>query len=331
MKIMKETQLLIFLTLFCILTLSCQPQSETLLIKEIPISDLSKYPIYPRLIEEKEEKLVLKKEYKYIDSIDIKAISYLSDGLKINGFVVKPKREGKYPCIIYNRGGNRTFGQLLIAHAAMSLGRLANEGYVVIASQYREGGHSEGKDEFGGKDVNDVLNLIEVLHEIKGADTEKIGMYGWSRGGMMTYLALTRTNQIDVAIVGGAVSDNFESIKDRPEMETHVLSELIPSYNENREEELIKRSAIYWADRFPKNVPILMLHGNSDWRVKATQSLRMAMEFDKYRVPYKLIIYEGGDHGINEHKEKVNTQIINWLNRYLKGDKTLPNMEYHGR
>ena len=40
-------------------------------------------------------------------------IKYLSDGLKVVGFVVKPKKGGlKFPVIIYNRGGNREFGKI---------------------------------------------------------------------------------------------------------------------------------------------------------------------------------------------------------------------------
>ena len=163
--------------------------------------------------------------------------------MKINGFLVKPKKKGKYPCVIYNRGGNRSFGSLKIAHGAIALGRIAKEGYVVIASQYRGNGRSEGKEEFGGKDVNDITILTEVLKEIEVADANKIGMYGWSRGGMMTYIALTKTDKIKAAVVGGAVSDNFSSIKDRPEMETGVLSQIIPNYTNNKDVELEKRSA----------------------------------------------------------------------------------------
>ena len=146
----------------------------------------------------------------------------------------------------------------------------------------------------------------------------------------MTYIALTRTDRIKAAVVGGAVSDNYEMIRDRPEFGTGVLSELIPKYEENKEVELNKRSAIKWADAFSKNVPILMLHGNSDWRVKPEQSLKLALEFGKYKIPYRLIIFEGGDHEISEHEKEVNEQVLNWFDRYLKKNEPIPNMEYHG-
>lgn len=325
---MKYIQLLAFLLIFN----SCQSQeNDKLLLRQDLISDLSKYPIYPRLTEEVNGKIEWKEDFKYLDEIDIYVITYLSDGLKVKGLLVKPKKEGKYPSVIFNRGGNRNFGALLIAHGAITLGQIAKEGYVVIASQYRGNVGGEGQEEFGGKEVNDITILPEVLKEIESADTDKIGMYGWSRGGMMTYIALTKMDKIKAAVVGGAVSNSFSTIEDRPEMETNVLAELIPNYQENKQAELEKRSAIKWVDKFPKNVPILMLHGNSDWRVKPEQSLNLALEFEKYRIPYRLIMFEGGDHGISEHKKEVTYQVITWFDRYLKNGESLPNMEYHGK
>jgi dipeptidyl aminopeptidase/acylaminoacyl peptidase len=47
------------------------------------------------------------------DKVESYKIKYLSDGLKVVGFVVKPKAEGlKFPAIIFNRGGNREFAKI---------------------------------------------------------------------------------------------------------------------------------------------------------------------------------------------------------------------------
>ncbi len=282
---------------------SCHSQTNNLLIIKELISDISYTPIYPRITVLENGKTKWKEGFEYIDSIDIFKINYLSDGLRVNGFLVQPKEAGKYPCLIFNRGGNRETGALKIPQAVTIMGMLAKEGYVVIASNYRGNGGGEGQEEFGGKDLNDVLILPKVLAEIENADTNKIGMYGVSRGGMMTYMALTKMNNIKAAAVIGAPSDKFAGIKDRPGFDNMFL-EMIPNYATNREEELKKRSAVFWADQFPKDVPILMMHGTSDWRVKPYQSLKLALEFDKYRIPYRLIMYEGADHGISEHRKR---------------------------
>lgn len=271
---------------------------------------------------------------KFLENVDMYEIIYISDGLKIQSFAAIPKKEGKHPVIIYNRGGNRDFGalQLLKGRRKIStasyFSKMANEGFIVIGCNYRGAGKSEGNDEFGGKDVNDVLNLIKVVKEIPEADPDKIGMYGWSRGGMMTYLTLPKTNEIKAAAVGGAPAD--KTIIDRPNMETGVYAELIPNYWKNKEAELKKRSAVYFADKFPTNVPLLILHGNSDWRVKVSNSLKLALELDEFRVPYSLKIYEGGDHGLSEFRDEVHEEVMSWFKRYLKNNEPLPNMEMHG-
>lgn len=110
-----------------------------------------------------------------------------------------------------------------------------------------------------------------------------------------------------------------------------VYSELIPNYTSNKEAELTKRSAIEWVDKLPTNVPLLMLHGNADWRVKCEQSLKLAIKFEKYRIPYRLVVFEGSDHGINENKSEVNKMVLNWFDRFLKNNEPLPDMKYHGR
>jgi len=315
--------------LLTIILSSCQAQNTSLLLNQKPITGLSEYPVYNWIAEDVDGKKVIKKEYEYVNDIDMYGITYLSDGLKIKGLISKPKKPGNYPCIIYNRGGNRDFGSLLVFDAVMNMGKLASEGYVVIASDYRGGKRNEGNEEFGGKDINDVLILPEILREIEDADTSRIGMFGWSRGGMMTYIALSKMKNLKAAVTGGARSDL--TVIDRQEMEDNVYAELIPNYWENKEDELKKRSAIHLIDKFPRDVPILMLHGNADWRVKSENSLKLALEFEKYRIPYKLVIFEGGDHGIREHSTEVDNQVIAWFDKYLKGKANLPNMEYHGR
>ena len=150
--------------------------SKPLLIKSELFSDYKNTPIYSKISEEVNGKVVWKEEFKYIDEIEIYKITYLSDGYKINGLLIKPKKKGKYPCIIYNRGGNREFGSLKIATGIITLGQIAKEGYVLIASQYRGNEGSEGKEEFGGSDVNDVTILTEVLKEVEDADAENIGI-----------------------------------------------------------------------------------------------------------------------------------------------------------
>ncbi|MEM1125000.1 MAG: alpha/beta fold hydrolase [Bacteroidota bacterium] len=281
-----------------------------------------------------EAKTVFQPTYEFLSSVEMYEFTYLSDGLKIEDFAAVPKKAGKFPVIVYNRGGNRDYGALVLYRNGQNFkypvsyhfSKLANEGFVVVGCNYRGCGNSEGQDEFGGRDVNDVVNLVDLLAEIPKADTAKIGMYGWSRGGTMTYQSLIRTDNIKAAVVGGGPTD-ITTI-DRPNMEKNVLAKLIPNYWENREAELKKRSAYYFVDQFSKNVPLLILHGNADWRVKSRHALQLAVKLDELRLPYRLKIFEGGDHGLSAFVEERDADVVNWFKRYLQESEAVPNMAF---
>ncbi|MES1211213.1 MAG: CocE/NonD family hydrolase, partial [Acidobacteriota bacterium] len=130
--------------------------------------------------------------------VDCQRIKYMSDGLKVAGFLWKPKDTAgkKLPVLLFNRGGNRDFGKLTPWEG---LHRFAASGFVVIASQYRGNDGGEGREELGGADVRDVLNLIPLAASLEYADLRNVFLYGVSRGGMMTYLALKNGIAVNAA------------------------------------------------------------------------------------------------------------------------------------
>ncbi len=264
------------------------------------------------------------------DSVNAFRITYLSDGLKVNGYMVMPKKPGNYPCIIYNRGGNREFGQLDFADYGYFMAQIASWGYIVVGSQYRGNDSSEGKEEFGGKDVDDVLNLIPFLNNIKNADTSRIGMYGVSRGGMMTYIAMTQTNRLKAAVVLSGITDLIKLIVTRPDMDTFVYKELIPDYNNAKTSELQKRSAVYLADKLCKTTPLFILQGTGDWRVPADEVIDLVGKLYADKQPFRFSLFEGGSHGINEFWEQVGAQTKLFLDRYVRDKLPWPSLKPHG-
>ncbi|MEJ7736126.1 MAG: prolyl oligopeptidase family serine peptidase [Chitinophagaceae bacterium] len=265
-----------------------------------------------------------------IDSVNFYHIAYLSDGLKVKGYLAVPKKEGKYSCIIYNRGGFGEFGKITDESFLRDLGQVSSKGYVIIASQYRGNDSGEGKDEFGGKDLNDVLNLIPLLNHITRADTSRIGMFGSSRGGMMTYRTLTRTTKIKAAVVKSGLADLIKWLETRPEMDTTIYAPLIPGYAKNKTATLKERSAVYFAENINRTTPILILQGTADWRVPTNQVLDLVNKLYQLKQPVRFILYEGGQHSLIEHRDNYYTQIINWFDTYLRDKKRWPSIELHG-
>ena len=106
------------------------------------------------------------------------------------------------------------------------------EGYVVIGSQYRGASIdviNNGLDEFGGADVNDVLALIKVAKEIPNADVDNIGMVGWSRGVMQSYIASKSIQSLKTLIAIAGNSDAEMALVWRPEME-RVYRVRVPNF-----------------------------------------------------------------------------------------------------
>jgi dipeptidyl aminopeptidase/acylaminoacyl peptidase len=295
----------IFLFLFFLNIGNTFSQNGKIISKKIV--DLSKTPIWSKITIND----TLKNDYKHLKNLNFYFITYQSDSLKVNGILLEPKKKGKYPVVIFNRGGNRDFASLTIATMVMFTSKLAEQGYVIIGSNYRE------NDEFGGTEINDVLNLTETVKEIEKADSDCIGMFGWSRGGMMTYLALQKTDKIKSAIIGNGVSNLFEEIQFRPEMETKVFSECIPNYWENKKTELEKRSVIFWANQLNKKSSLLILCGTKDERVNPKQADEIAIKLKEIKYNFELKKFET-DHSFTDKRNELNEVVIKWFNEKLK-------------
>jgi dipeptidyl aminopeptidase/acylaminoacyl peptidase len=257
-----------------------------------------------------------------IESSVVEKITYLSDGLKINGYLAYPINEGKYPCIIWNRGGIGNSGAIDEFNAKGIYGQIASWGYCVFASQYRGNAGSEGKDEFGGEDVKDVLNLIPLAEEVEHADKNIWGIEGWSRGGMMTYLALTRTDIFKAAVVMGGIANlrcNAEESRFMKNLYKLGLGDLKPEEFADRCE---SRSIINFPDKISKNTSLLIMHGTADDRVLPHDSLDLAEELVKLNYHFRLIMLEKGDHFLKSHRKEVDEMRKEWYKKYLvNGEK----------
>lgn len=268
-------------------------------------------------------------KYPYLRDLSIEDISYVSDSLKVKGFLISPKAKGIYPCIIYNRGGNREFGAITPERVVKFLALIASWGYVVAASQYRGNMGGEGQEQFGGDDINDVLNLIPLLENHPDADQERIGMVGGSRGGLMTYKALTLTDRIKASAIRCGVTDLISWTEDRKDMD-EVYADLIPEFNPEDRNTLLSRSPVYWAEKMCSTTPILILHGTSDWRVNPLSSIKMAERLQELKHPYRLVMLEGSDHSLSEHINERNRLIKEWMDRFVRDRAPLPDLTPHG-
>lgn len=250
----------------------------------------------------------------YSDEIEAQEIVYLSGGVKVKGYVVAPTgRADPLPCIVYNRGGNRELGLLHAGHLRY-FAFLASKGYVVMASQYRGCAGGEGNDEFGGSDVLDVTTLLKLADNLSVVDRHRKYLYGGSRGGMMTYLAIKAGADVCAAVVLCGATDLFDLASFRPEMYTEVMLPLIGDMEEKKDE-YIHRSAVYWPQDI--TVPVLIIHGEDDERLPVEQAKRLCDGLDAAGRKYRLVLLPDTGHDIMlNNRELVDREVFAWFEQH---------------
>jgi dipeptidyl aminopeptidase/acylaminoacyl peptidase len=163
------------------------------------------------------------------------------------GFLVKPRdTEGRrYPVIIYNRGGLQDIGKIDVPNI-LDFYELAANGFVVLASQY------PGNDGGEGWRSSAAPMSAMLLHSSHSRPRSPIQMrrtsfYGVSRGGMMTFLAVTRGAAVNAAAVVGGIYDMqglMESTKQRMPGVADRAMKLIPDYSSRGAAALAERSVM---------------------------------------------------------------------------------------
>lgn len=249
---------------------------------------------------------------------ECRRITYLSDGLKVTGYLWKPQDTNgrKLPLILFNRGGNRDFGELSPWEQEGFYSYVSN-GFVVIGSQYRGVDGGEGREEFGGADVHDVLNLLPLAKGLGYVDMNNVFILGESRGGMETYLALKNGIPVNAAAVVSGEADLIAGGRNRPEMIYAVYRQLIPGFEKRGPELLRERSAVDWPEKI--NAPVLILHGTADWRTNPRdQALAVAEKLQALNKTYELIMYAQDSHGLPFHWRDRDQRIVEWFKHYLK-------------
>jgi len=242
-------------------------------------------------------------------------ITYVSDGLKVLGYISYPTNKSlKYPCVIWNRGGYENKGVIDQFTARGMFGQIASWGYVVFASQYRGNAISDGKDEVGGNDVNDILNLISLTDEFDFADKSICGIEGWSRGGMMSYLTLIRKSDFKCAVFIGAISD-FKNYVKSSENRISIYKKILGDID--FEKKLDERTVINFVDKLP-DIPYLIMHGKSDETIPFEQSVKIAEKISEINYNNQLILFEDGDHYLKKHRKEVDELRRKWYEKYLR-------------
>jgi dipeptidyl aminopeptidase/acylaminoacyl peptidase len=251
-----------------------------------------------------------------LDLLDLYDLIYDSDGRKIKGYIVKPKAEGIYPCIIYNRGGSKEYGVIGVKHLMGLMSTIASWGYIVIASQYSGNGGSEGKDELSGMDLEDIINLKPVIDSLDYVDSTRIGMTGVSRGGLMSLNILRKSiDWIRCVSIRAPGLDLASEYVTRPE-----LKEFQSDMYDTNSDELVKAKSPYQnIEEIDKTIPLQIIQGGQDVQVIPSIAIKF---FNKLiQSGHKNVdfhYFSEADHTLSQVIKESNILQREFFAKYLK-------------
>ncbi|MFV0388725.1 MAG: prolyl oligopeptidase family serine peptidase [Pyrinomonadaceae bacterium] len=265
---------------------------------------------------------------KLLDSVllsPMEKVSFKSkDGTTVEGFYVKPvgsKAGKKAPLILWNHGGPvaqwdygfNDWAQLFAAN-----------GYGVLMTNPR-GSSGYGQDyslalfaDWGNLDFQDAMAGVDYLIARGDADKDKLGVGGWSYGGILTNYVITQTDRFKGA-VSGASEALFRANYGHDHYQMWWEVEL----------GLPWKNVALWEKLSPFNnvekitTPTLWMGGDQDWNVPILNSEQMYQAMKRLGRTTELVVYPGEFHGlkrpsfINDRYERH----LAWYKKYVLNEK----------
>ncbi|KAL8895279.1 MAG: hypothetical protein Q9207_008231, partial [Kuettlingeria erythrocarpa] len=200
------------------------------------------------------------------------------DNTELDGLLLKPKGavEQPWPTIVLPHGGPLDRVTMAFNVPIFHWGPwLAAAGYAVLCPNYRgsssrgENFASYGRGSVGTKDYSDIIDIIKSGIERNLFDPERIAIGGWSQGGFLSYLSVTRQEfHFKAAVCGGGITDwdMLVMSSDIPAAEAEMVggAPWTMAANDLRS----RRASAIWhiADGVSTKTPILILHSERDER-----------------------------------------------------------------
>jgi dipeptidyl aminopeptidase/acylaminoacyl peptidase len=268
----------------------------------------------------------------------VEDISFQShDGAEVHGYITKPPSFDmrprttsdnrsvssdagkKYPALLRIHGGpNGQDGHAFRFDHQI----LAADGYVVISVNYRGSagrGEKYGQSIFadwGNKEVADLLAGVDHVVAMGVADPDRLGIGGWSYGGILTDYTIASDGRFKAAI-SGAGSANQISMYGVDEYVFQYDNEIGPPWK-NPEGWMKVSYPFFHADRI--HTPTLFLGGDKDFNVPLIGGEQMYQALQTMGVPTELVIYPGEFHEFTRPsflRDRFERYLA-WYDRYLK-------------
>ncbi len=243
-----------------------------------------------------------------------------SDGAQLEGFFYPPTngRAKKNPAILRIHGGPTSqFDFSFDAYAQL----YAANGYAVVMVNPR-GSTGYGTKfaagiyaDWGNKDFEDVMAGVDHANAIGLADGKRLGVGGWSYGGILTNYVITKSTRFDAAVTG-ASEVNYGANYGHDIYQREYEIELgLPWENRQAWEKINP-----WNDVAKIETPTLVIGGAQDWNVPILNSEQLYQALKRRGVPTGLIVYPDEDHSIDRpsfYKDRFE-RYLGWYQKWVK-------------
>ena len=245
------------------------------------------------------------------------------DGREIEGVLVLPPghREGdRHPLMMCIHGGppgayGNTFDPEFHVFAGL--------GYAVFGPNPR-GSSSYGDEhlralmgDIGRGEYDDLMSGVDHLIEAGIVDPDRLGLRGWSWGGILGAWTTTQTDRFRAASLGAMVGDWWA------ETGGGLMSDLRLHYFESEPwenpEEWRRGSALTHVANV--TTPTILLHGERDGVSTVNQSMMWYTALRARDVPVRFVKFPRQGHGIREPRLRriCDVEEIRWLQKYVQG------------
>jgi len=247
------------------------------------------------------------------------------DGTPVSGYLYKPLNYTpgqKYPTLLIPHGGPVWAYYAEFSHLAQLY---AANGYAVLFPNPR-GSTGYGQDfckaifaDWGNKDFQDDMAMVDYAIEQGIADADKLGVGGWSYGGISTDFIITQTTRFKAAISGAGAAE-FSSLYGHDQYQKDYETELgFPWENQAA-----------WAKVSPfRNVakvttPTLFMGGNIDWNVPILGGEQMYQALKRLGRTTELVVYPDEYHefSLPSHIQDRLERDLAWYAHFVKADGT---------
>ncbi len=244
------------------------------------------------------------------------------DGSEIHALLTRPVNYAagqRYPALIRIHGGPTAQD----AHSFNFERQIfAANGYAVVNVNYR-GSSGRGAKfseaifaNWGVLEVDDVLAAADYVVAQGIADANRLGIGGWSYGGVLTDYVIASDTRFKAAI-SGAGSANHISLYGHDQYTFVYDNEFGPPW-ENVELWIKYSYPFFKANKI--TTPTLFMGGQDDFNVPILGSEQMYQALKTLNVPTQLVIYPGQNHGLTKVaflRDRIERYLA-WYDKYLK-------------